>query len=471
MRVNSWANVGMDLHIELPHGMGVKAALLQGLRNAINTGGLKPGTRLPPSRSLAVDLGVSRNTVADCYTELANAGWLITRQGSGTVVASLADAEPDEGNAKSPSTPREQEPPAPALSFIPGSPDVSSFPRAQWISSARRSLTSAPNDAFSATDPRGRIELRTALSSYRGRTRGVRTDPEHIIVCASSGHGLTLIARVLQETVAVDAYGLHLHRNLLAGEGIRTVPILVDESGTCTEQLASTQARVALLTPTHQFPLGGPLIPSRRRTALEWASDSGGIVIEDDYDGEFRYDRKPVGALQAVAPQHVAYLGTVSKTLSPAIRIGWMVLPDRLIEPVLALKGPYERWVSATDQLTLADFIDSGRFDAHIRKMRTSYRRRRDQLVDTLEHRLPEVRIAGISAGLHAVIQLPRGTEGAILSAARGLGLDLVGMSTFRHPDSAYTGTDGIVVGYSTPAPSRYSDALERLCTAMESVL
>lgn len=460
----------MDLHIELPRGIGVKAALLQGLRNSIDSGVLTPGTRLPPSRSLAVDLGVSRNTVADCYTELANAGWLITRQGSGTVVAPRADADAV-SNAQSPSKSPEQELPRPALSFIPGSPDVSSFPRAQWISSARRSLTSAPNDAFSATDPRGRIELRTALSSYLGRTRGVRTDPEHIVICASSGHGLTLIARVLQQTVAVDAYGLHLHRNLLAAEGIRTVPILVDEFGTCTEQLASTQAKVALLTPTHQFPLGGPLIPSRRRTALEWASDSGGIVIEDDYDGEFRYDRKPVGALQAIAPQHVVYLGTVSKTLSPAIRIGWMVLPDRLIEPVLALKGPYERWVSATEQLTLADFINSGRFDAHIRKMRTSYRRRRDQLVGTLEHRLPEVRIAGISAGLHAVIQLPPGTEGAILSAAEGLGLELVGMSTFRHPDSPSTGNDGIVVGYSTPAPSRYSDALERLCTAMESVL
>ena len=461
--MNSWANLGFDLHIELPHGVGVKAALLQALRDAIDGGVLKPGTRLPPSRTLAHDLGIARNTVADCYAELAAAGWLATRQGSGTVVASLADSRNDA--APAPPTVRFTH------SLMPGSPDVSAFPRSAWISSARRALTAAPNDAFAATDPRGRVELRNALSGYLGRTRGVRVDPNRIVVSAGSGHGIALLARTLGGTFAVDAYSLHLHRKLLIDEGIRTVPISVDESGTCTDELASTTAGAALLTPTHQFPLGGPLTPARRATAVEWASSTGGVVLEDDYDGEFRYDRKPVGALQGIAPQHVAYLGTASKTLSPAIRIGWMVLPDRLIEPVLAVKGPYERWVSSTDQLTLADFIESGRFDSHIRKMRVSYRQRRDQLVAILSARVPEVRVEGISAGLHAVVRLPRGSEQAVMAAANSRGLGLEGLSTFRHPDASSAGSDGIVVGYSTPSPSQYPRALEILCETLESAL
>lgn len=258
---------------------------------------------------------------------------------------------------------------------------------------------------------------------------------------------------------------------MLADEGLLTVPISVDQSGTCTDELASTSAESVLLTPTHQFPLGGPLTPARRATALEWATTTGGVIIEDDYDGEFRYDRKPVGALQGIAPQHVAYLGTVSKTLSPAIRIGWMVLPDRLIEPVLATKGPYERWVSSTDQLTLADFIESGRFDSHIRKMRTSYRRRRDQLVATLAQQVPQVRVEGISAGLHAVIRLPSGTEQSVLAAAQARDLGLEGLSVFRHPDVSSVGGDGIVVGYSTPTQSQYSRTLDVLCEVLQAAL
>lgn len=462
--MNLWANLGIDLHIELPQGVGIKAALLQALRDAIDSGILKPGTRLPPSRTLALDLGVARNTVADCYVELAAAGWLMTRQGSGTVVASLADS-------------RNRDPVSTSSagrfthSLTPGSPDVSAFPRTAWISSARRALTAAPHDAFAATDPRGRIELRNALSGYLGRTRGVRVDPDRLVISASSGHGIALLARAIGGTFAVDAYCLHLHRQLLTDEGVNTVPLSVDESGTCTEELTSTSASAVLLTPTHQFPLGGPLTPKRRGTALEWASRTGGIIVEDDYDGEFRYDRKPVGALQGIAPNHVAYLGTVSKSLSPAIRIGWMVLPDKLIDPVLAVKGPYERWVSSTDQLTLADFIESGRFDSHIRKMRGSYRRRRDQLVTILSLRVPEVRVEGISAGLHAVIRLPRGTERSVLAAANARGLGLEGLSTFRHPDTLPADSDGIVVGYSTPTPSQYARAVEILCESMESAL
>lgn len=209
-------------------------------------------------------------------------------------------------------------------SLLPGSPDASAFPRTAWISSARRALTTAPTDAFATTDPRGRVELRNALTTYLSRTRGVRVDPSCIVISASSGHGISLLARALGGTIAVDAFCLHLHRQLLADEGLLTVPISVDESGTCTDELASTSAESVLLTPTHQFPLGGPLTPARRATALEWATTTGGVIIEDDYDGEFRYDRKPVGALQGIAPQHVAYLALSARHCRrPFASDGW----------------------------------------------------------------------------------------------------------------------------------------------------
>ncbi len=316
--VNSWANLGFDLHIELPQGIGVRAALLQTFRDAIDSGLLKPGTRLPPSRTLALDLGVARNTVADCYAELAAAGWLVTRPGSGTLVATLASTHTREVE---PSPTRRRW----TYSLLPGSPDASAFPRAAWISSARRALTTAPTDAFATTDPRGRVELRNALTTYLSRTRGVRVDPTCIVISASSGHGISLLARALGGTIAVDAFCLHLHRQLLADEGLLTVPISVDQSGTCTDELASTSAESVLLTPTHQFPLGGPpLTPARRATALEWATTTGGVIIEDDYDGEFRYDRKPVGALQGIAPQHVAYLALSARHCRrPFASDGW----------------------------------------------------------------------------------------------------------------------------------------------------
>lgn len=255
--MNSWANLGFDLHIELPQGIGVRTALLQTLRDAIDSGLLKPGTRLPPSRTLAVDLGVARNTVADCYAELAAAGWLVTRPGSGTVVATLASTHSHEVE---PSPTRRRL----THSLLPGSPDASAFPRTAWISSARRALITAPTDAFATTDPRGRVELRNALTTYLSRTRGVRVDPNRIVISASSGHGISLLARALGGTIAVDAFCLHLHRQLLVDEGLLTIPISVDESGTCTDELVSTSAESVLLTPTHQFPSEAP---SHRRGA------------------------------------------------------------------------------------------------------------------------------------------------------------------------------------------------------------
>ncbi len=460
--------IGADLHLALDAGGSRRAALIRALRAAVREGRLRPGQRLPPYRSLAVDLGLTRNTVASAYAELVAEGWLTARQGSGTRVAARSVS----GAAPAVVAPRAVRTVAHDLGQ--GKPDAASFPRTAWAAAARRALTAAPNDAFGPGDPRGRTELREALAEYLARVRGVRTDPARIVVCSGFAHGLRLLfggaggsgRGVLRGVLAVEAYGLGFHRSLLEAAGVRTVPVEVDEQGARVEELTS-RARAVLLTPAHQFPTGGPLASGRRAAVVEWARGRGGLVLEDDYDGEFRYDREPVGAVQGLDPEHVIYLGSVSKSLSPAVRLGWMVLPGHLVDPVLAVKGEREAWASALDQLTLAEFIASGAYDRHVRRMRQRYRGRRDRLLSALAQRAPHISVSGIAAGLHAVLRLPPGTEASALARAARAGIAVDGLSAYRHPDAKGSPEDGLVVGYAAPAEHAYEAAVEALCSVL----
>lgn len=462
--------VGLDLHLELrTTGPGGRRAALTGsLRDAVRTGRLAPGTRLPSYRSLAADLGIARNTVADAYAELVAEGWLTARQGSGTRVASRA--RPLRAERERPPTPA-RTPPGPAHNLLQGRPDAASFPRADWLACARRALTAAPNEAFGPGDPQGRPELRNALAEYLARARGVRTSAERIVICSGFAHALRLLTRLAAVraggTLAVESYGLPFHRDILDEAGLRTLPLPVDEDGARTQDLAGAGAGAVLLTPAHQFPTGGPLCAERRAAAVDWARGTAGLVLEDDYDGEFRYDRRPVGAVQGLAPERVVHVGSVSKSLSPALRLGWMVLPDHLVDPVLAVKGEREGWAGAPDQLTLAEFLASGAYDHHVRRMRTRYRRRRDRLVAVLAQRAPHIRVTGIAAGLHAVLRLPPGTEGSALRAAAWQGLAVDGLSGYRHPHCPTPPYDGLVVGYAAPPDHAFPAALDVLCRSL----
>ncbi|NJP88474.1 PLP-dependent aminotransferase family protein [Nonomuraea sp. FMUSA5-5] len=467
---DSWVNpaerLGTDLHLDLAGPGSRRAVLARALRDAVRDGRLPPGTRLPPYRSLAADLGLARNTVADAYAELVAEGWLVARQGSGTRVA--ARAEP----ARPPRVPVKTlaRPAPPAHDLRQGRPDASSFPRSSWLAAARRALHAAPNDAFGPGDPQGRLELRRALAGYLARVRGVRTTPDLIVICSGVAHALRLLfgGRVLRGPLAVESYGLAFHRAVLAAASVRTVPLTLDEHGARTTELRTLDGvRAALLTPAHQFPTGGPLHPERRAAAVDWARSCGGLVLEDDYDGEFRYDREPVGAVQGLDPERVVHLGSVSKSMSPAVRLGWMVLPGHLVAPVLDAKGEREAWASVTDQLTLADLIESGQYDRHVRRMRQRYRARRDRLVATLAARAPHIATTGIAAGLHAVLRLPPGTEPAAVEAAARHSVALDGLAGYRHPDATMSAFDGLVVGYATPPDHRYETALDALCRVL----
>ncbi|MFD5775193.1 MocR-like pyridoxine biosynthesis transcription factor PdxR [Streptomyces fungicidicus] len=454
------ATSGIDLHLE-PAGPGLRRGLTDALREAVRTGRLAPGTRLPSSRSLAADLGIARNTVADAYGDLVAEGWLTARQGSGTRVAPR-----EVPRSPAPAAPR-RAPGRLSHDLVPGTPDLSSFPRAEWLRATRRALASAPHDALGYGDPRGRPELRAALADYLARVRGVRADAERIVVCSGFAHGLQLLCEVLRargaRTLAVEPYGLDVHWDLAARAGLTTTPLPFDALGTRAQDPGDADA--VLLSPAHQFPLGGALRPERRAAVVDWARRTGGLILEDDYDGEFRYDRQAVGALQNLDPDHVVHLGTASKSLAPGLRLGWMVLPPSLLPDVAAHGGG--RSVSALEQLTLAEFLTSGAYDRHVRAARLRYRRRRDSLAGALADRAPDVRVTGIAAGLHAVLQLPPGTEQSVVQAATWQNLAVHGLSRYRHPATGGTAGDALVVGYATPPDHAWSGTLEALCRAL----
>ncbi|MEX2984500.1 PLP-dependent aminotransferase family protein [Streptomyces sp. C36] len=469
----NWATYGTDLHLDLTGPGGVRACLTRALRESVRTGRLAPGTRLPSSRTLAADLGIARNTVAEAYGDLVAEGWLTARQGSGTRVATRAvppRADTPARGARPTGTSR------PAYDLMPGTADVSAFPRAAWLSAARRALTAAPNSALGYTDPAGTPELRAVLAGYLARARGVRATPERIVVCSGFMQGLAVLSRVLKargvREMGVESYGLWFHRSVIDRAGLRSTPLPLDEHGTRVEELAAHRsARAVLLTPAHQFPLGMALHPDRRAAVVDWAARTGGLILEDDYDGEFRYDRQQVGALQGLDPERVVYFGTASKSLAPALRLAWMVLPEHLVDEALAVKGQGEYGTGALDQLTLAEFIDSGAYDRHLRAMRLRYRRRRDQLVSVLAEHAPHVRVTGIAAGLHAVLELPPGTERDTLKAAAWQGLALSGLSRFRHPEApGPAALDGLIAGYGTPPDHAFAGVLDALVRALRAV-
>jgi GntR family transcriptional regulator / MocR family aminotransferase len=458
----TWATSGVDLHLDLA-GRRVRASLEAALRDAVRSGQLGPGTRLPSSRALASDLQVARNTVADAYAQLVAEGWLTAQRGSSTRVADRIAARDPAGERPVPAAARE-----PRYNLRPGSPDLSAFPRAAWLAAARRALAAAPSAALGYSDPRGRPELRRALADYLSRARGVALSPDRIVVCAGFAHGLQLLGQVLAAhggtRVAMEAHSLAAHRDTVTAAGLAVAPVPVDEHGAVVAQFGAAAA--ALLTPAHQFPLGVVLHPRRRAQAVTWARDTGGIVIEDDYDGEFRYDRQPVGAMQALAPGHVVYAGSASKSLAPGLRLGWLVLPGGLLDDVVAARLLADRQSSVIDQLALAEFITSGGYDRHVRRSRLAYRRRRDRLVEALARAAPHVTVTGIAAGLHALAELPAGQdEDEVVARAARHGLLVEGLRSYSATGAP--GPAALVVGYATPPEHAFTGALARLTAVL----
>jgi GntR family transcriptional regulator/MocR family aminotransferase len=453
---------GLDLHVG-QLGRNRRAELMDAFREAIRTGRLAPGTRLPSSRVLADDLGMGRNTVVRAYSELINEGWLLARHGSGTEVAQRATEQPTE---RQPQRPTAARPPL-MHDLRPGWPDLSSFPRQEWVRAVKRTVTTAPCEAFGYADPHGHGDLRDAIARYLARARGLRARADNIVVCSGAAEGLRLVAGVLAKagvtTVAVEEFGLQTQRETLLLTELDAVPIPVDADGADVSTLDDAPIPGAvLLTPSHQFPLGVALQSDRRAAVVDWARRRDALIIEDDYDGEFRYDRSPVGALQGLDHDRVIYLGTASKSLAPGLRLGWLVVPDHLVESTLAEKGWAEETVGFVNQLAMTDFVESGAYDRHIRAMRSQYSRRRRQLVDAISRHAPSVRVTGMAAGLHIVVEHPRRTGAELVCRAAEEQLTIEPLDAFRHPGSR-SDRDGVAIGFATPSASAWSGALDAL--------
>ncbi|MGM1061155.1 PLP-dependent aminotransferase family protein [Saccharothrix sp. Mg75] len=448
----SWATTGVDLHLDLDPATGRRSGLERALRDAIRAGRLAPGARLPATRTLAVELGLARNTVAAAYDQLVAEGYLTARRGAGTQVAPLPRTTapaPTEPAAPAPAG----HPPDPTHDLAPGNPDPTAFPTTAWLRATRRALTTTPTTVHGHTDPRGLPQLRTALADHLGRTRGVQAHPDHIVITTGYTQALALLATVLPGPIAVEDPCLPHHRDVITHAGRPVIPLPVDELGARTPH---DHATAAVLTPAHQYPTGVPLHPTRRHALTTWARTTGGLLVENDYDGEFRYDRQPLGALQGTAPDHVAYAGSTTTTLAPGLRLGWLVLPPRWLDPVVDAKLHTDHHTGVINQLTLTDLITTHAYDRHVRARRRHYRRRRDHLLHRLHHHTPH----GIPAGLHLLLHVP--DEDTALTHATHHGLRLSGLRHHWHTPGPTT-AHGLVIGYATPTDHAYPAAVDTL--------
>nr|WP_042196321.1 PLP-dependent aminotransferase family protein [Kibdelosporangium sp. MJ126-NF4]CEL22549.1 Transcriptional regulator, GntR family domain / Aspartate aminotransferase [Kibdelosporangium sp. MJ126-NF4]CTQ89405.1 Transcriptional regulator, GntR family domain / Aspartate aminotransferase (EC 2.6.1.1) [Kibdelosporangium sp. MJ126-NF4] len=447
-----WSS-SLDVHLDWTPGTG-RHGLAKAIRAAIRDGRWRSGSVVPSTRALAHDLGVARGTVTRVYSDLAAEGYLQTSQGAPTRVATAG------AQALSQPRPLAVREPTMRWNLLPGRPDSALFPRDVWQASTKRVLQHTHNETFGYGEPRGSSVLRATLSAYLARSRGVLTDPARIVICAGFSHAMTVLGHALQDVgiseMAFEDPSFHRFRDLAARAGQRITGIPVDENGMRVTELTSP---AVVVTPAHQSPVGVTLSPDRR-TAL---TQTGAVIVEDDYDGEFRYDRQQVGALQALAPERVIYAGTASKTLAPSLRLGWLVLPRSLVDPVIAALAASGAQPPLLDQLVLADMISTGAYDRHVRRCRIEYRSRRDRLAAALpQHLIPQ----GISAGLHLMLSLSEAEESRVPVVARRHSLAVATVTPMVMREERH----GLIVGYGAPSRNAFSGALEALLGVLREI-
>ncbi|GAA2138160.1 MocR-like pyridoxine biosynthesis transcription factor PdxR [Actinomadura napierensis] len=469
-----------DLHLPLDRGAGRLAAqIAAGFRAAVRSGRLSAGTRLPSSRDLARDLEVSRGVVVAAYEQLTAEGFLIARRGDGTRIAPLArpdDAAPEPRTAEpAPAVlPSCDIPPDPGVPYDlwPSQPDLSAFPRERWIAATRAALRTLPSDELTYPDPGGVRPLRTELAGYLGRVRAAVADPGRVVIMNGVAHGLSALVRLLladgHRVLAVEDPTSVRQVPMLETAGIRLVHVPVDRDGVDVAALARTGARAVLVTPAHQYPTGVVLSPARRAQLIAWARDVDGLILEDDYDAEFRYDREPVGCLQGVDPDRVVLLGSVSKSLAPALRLGWAVAPPALATRLREHRGHTDLGAPVLEQYALAEFLRNGGYDRHLRTMRRRYRARRDALAEALAAYLPHATVRGVSAGIHLYVELPSGCdEDAVLACAARAGVSAAGAREMWSAGRAAAAPPALVLGYARLAENHLVKAAELLGKAV----
>jgi GntR family transcriptional regulator/MocR family aminotransferase len=405
------------------------------LRAAIRDRRLGAGERLPSTRRLAELLGVSRGTVVGVYEQLLAEGYVESAVGSGTRVAAMpagGPARPRPGAV--PSSPSSR----PAVAdFEYGIPDLGSVPLTAWSWAVSEATRTLPTAELGDEDPAGSRHLREVVTAYHRRVRSGCAVAEDAIVVSGFRQGLAFALATLAQhgigRIALEDPGPREHDVIARRAGLDAVPVPIDDHGVDVDRLRESGARAVLLTPAHQCPTGVALGPSRRRDVVAWADEVDGVILEDDYDAEFRYDRQPVGSLQGLNPDRVIALGSVSKTLAPAIRLGWVFAPARFVEGIVEEKRLSSRGAPGLDQEALALLMETGRFDRHLRRVREVYRARRDVLAAEAELAFGQGRLQGLAAGCHALLRLPDGTsERAVVATAATMGVGVNGLDRYR---------------------------------------
>ncbi len=442
-----------------------RAQLEGGLRAAIREGRLRPDTRLPSTRALAAELGVSRRLVVDAYEQLSAEGHLVARRGSGTRVA------PQPSGPRQPAPPHAAEPgpEAGVVDLFAGAPEPALFPRRAWSRALRRAVETLPDSRLSYGEFGGAEELRLALAEHLGRVRGAAVEPNQVVAISGYQQGLRIFCQLVRSRggrrVAVEDPGYPVAAWTIESEQLDAVPIPIDERGIDVDALVAGDVDAAVVTPAHSMPLGVALAPERRRELAAWARGRGALVLEDDYDAELRYDRGPTGCLQGLAPDVVVLAGSVSKTLAPALRLGWLCLPGDRVAEAMAMRAAFDGGGNRLMEIALADLLASGAFDRHVRASRQRYRAKRSLLLDAVAEALPDASLKGIAGGLHAVLELPSGSdEKEVIAAAGRAGVKVQGLGdyTLDHPRPP-----SLVIGYGPPSDRELRRAVEVIADAV----
>lgn len=487
---------------DAPSG-GRTAWLARRLRDAVLDGRLPAGSTLPPSRTLAADLGVSRGVVTEAYQRLTEEGHAVGNRRGGTVVTSMGrPAPPATGlgtkggdtardvlrdTGRNTASPAEHFVPDPAVTVFedlrnaaaridlsPGVPDLAAFPRAAWLRAEKDVLDRVSARDLGYADPHGAAPLRRAVAVWLARTRAITVAPRDVVIVAGVSQGLSLLAQALgrrgEDAVGVEDPGSLGVRQLLGSWGMATPPVPVDEAGVRVDRLDELGTRAVMVTPAHQFPTGVVLDGSRRADLVRWARRRGGLVIEDDYDAEHRYDRPPVAALHPSAPDHVYYAGSVSKLIAPAVRVGWVIAPSSIRDDIVALKRDTDLGNAVLPQLTLAAFLDDGGMERHLRVIRRRHRGRRDAMIRAIRHDLPDAIVHGAAAGLHVTVTFDDAPEGADLTIAAACldrGVKVQPLAWHRQTP----GPPGLVLGYASVPAGAIAEGVGVAARVARSVL
>ncbi|MFF8526431.1 PLP-dependent aminotransferase family protein [Streptomyces werraensis] len=455
--------------------------LARQVRQAITDSRLTVGSRLPATRLLAAELRVSRGVVTEAYRRLAEDGHVEGRRRGGTVVVAAPPPPlPSRTEQHVPAGPFTSSPDSRAfdalraadarIDLTPGRPDLSAFPRTAWLHAERAVLAELSSADLGYGDPRGAPRLRRAVADWLARSRGIAVDPDGILIVAGIAQALTLLHPVLRAdgitAVAVEEPGSLGTRQHLAHGGLSTPPVPVDAHGPDVTALRATGAPAVLLTPAHQFPTGVVTSGERRRELLRWAAD-GGLILEDDYDAEHRYDRPPVPALRSLLSDRLCYMGSVSKLLAPALRTGWLLPPRRHLEALTDAKRFTDLGSAVLPQLVLARLMETGQLERHLRLLRARHVRRRDAVIAAVREHLPGAAVHGAAAGLHlTVTYTPDVPDIELAAAALALGVKCHPLSWHRQ----LPGRPGLVLGYAADPPGTLTEGVALLGKALRTL-